>query len=113
MRLIDKGAVYQVLTTFKKPLGEQTPYEEPPLIPLPNRKRSSKHRSKKQTKTLDTDEDRSTRHNRSFKRVDSDEEKSMPSMHSFKSPTRHETSIHEVEQQKPKIYTVDLVVRSY
>ena len=47
-RLIDKGGTYQILTTFKKPLGEkQTSYEEPPM---PVRKPQTKHRTKKRTR---------------------------------------------------------------
>lgn len=46
--LIDKGGSYQILTTFKKPLGEQTTFEEP-LIPI--RKSNGKRRSKKRTRS--------------------------------------------------------------
>ncbi|CAF1191411.1 unnamed protein product [Rotaria magnacalcarata] len=128
IRLVDKGSTYQVLATFKKPLGQQTPYEEPPLLlSVPNRKRSSKHRSKKRTRTppdvederpsrhnhslklQDTDEEKSTQHNRSLRQPDTDEEKSIQCNHSFKPPIRHEESIHEEEEQTPRIYTEEIV----
>ncbi len=85
-RLIDKGTTYQILTTFKKPLGEQTFYEEPPI---PNRKSHSKHRSKKRTRA--------------------------PSNIEYEKPIRRPSpvSIHEEEEEKrsPRIYTEEIQVR--
>lgn len=47
-QLIDKGGTYQILTTFKKPLGDKhVAYEEPPM---PVRKPQTKHRTKKRTR---------------------------------------------------------------
>ncbi|CAF2947711.1 unnamed protein product [Rotaria sp. Silwood2] len=125
IRLIDKGNTYQVLSTFKKPLGEQTFHEEPPL-PLPIRKRSSKRRSTKRIRTPpDTDEEKSIRHtqslkplditeeksnrkNQSLRTYDSDEEKSIRYTNSLKSPVRQEKSMYDEEEEQqrtPKIYT--------
>ncbi|CAF1231961.1 unnamed protein product [Rotaria sp. Silwood1] len=106
IRLIDKGNTYQVLTTFKKSLGEKTYYEQSPL-PLPIRKRSSKHRSTKRIRIPpDTDEEKPIRQTHSLKRSDSYEEKSIRYTDSLKSPVRQEKfQYQEEEQRTPKIYT--------
>ncbi|UJR35955.1 hypothetical protein I4U23_028696 [Adineta vaga] len=46
-KLIDKGNTYQIITTFKKPLGEQSTYEEPPPIqrPRPQRRPPKRNRT--------------------------------------------------------------------
>ena len=47
--MIDKGGSFQLVTTFKKPLGEQTSYEEPPPAPVrkpPKRVRTPPKREK-------------------------------------------------------------------
>ncbi len=80
--MIDKGKTYQIVTTFKKSLGEQTSYEEPPT-PI------RKHRRKKRIKIpSDTEEEKSIR--RTFVRQEEEEEK---------------------EKRIPRIYTEEIEVR--
>jgi hypothetical protein len=86
-RLIDKGGTYQILTTFKKPLGEQTFYEEP------IRKSHSKHRQKKRTRPSP---------------LDIEEEK--PIRRAPVVPV-HEEEDEEQEKRSPRIYTEEIEVR--
>ena len=53
--MIDKGGFYQVITTFKKPFYDQTPYEEPPLSI-----RKPKRRPKKRM-PISSDDEKSSR----------------------------------------------------
>jgi hypothetical protein len=89
-RLIDKGGTYQILTTFKKPLGEQTSYEEPPV---PIRKSHSKNRSKKRIRP-----------------PPSDIEEEKPIRRAPVVPM-HEEEEEEQEKRSPRIYTEDIEVR--
>ncbi|CAF0825966.1 unnamed protein product [Adineta steineri] len=94
-RLIDKGSVYQIVTTFKKPLGEQTTYEEPPP-----RKPVPKKRPPKRTRTPPDNEDRP------YRPVQVTPPPSPP-------PEHHDEPAHtedkEHEEHTPRIYTEETV----
>ncbi|CAF2904300.1 unnamed protein product [Rotaria sp. Silwood2] len=92
-RLIDKGGNYQIVTTFKKPLGEQTSYEEPP----PVRKPPPPRRPAKRIRTPPDTEERPAR----------------PTQIITPPPSpplpRQEESTQEAEQHTPRIYTEETV----
>ncbi|CAF0755465.1 unnamed protein product [Rotaria sordida] len=92
-RLIDKGGNYQIVTTFKKPLGEQTPYEEPP----PVREPPSQRRPPKRIRTPPDTEKRPVRPIQTITPPPSPP------------PGRQEESMQEEEQRTPRIYTEETV----
>lgn len=114
MRLIDKGKTYQILTTFKKPLGEQTNQDE--LPPQPIRRHSAKRRSKKRIRTPpETEEENSARYpTRTSKSTHSEDERPIRRISSLKSPIRQDESMHEEDEETkrtPRIYTEDIEVK--
>jgi hypothetical protein len=97
-RLIDKGGSYQIVTTFKKPLGEQSTHEEPPPVRKPNPQR-------RPPKRIRTPPDA--------------EEKPAPPRHTETPPPsppptpppHHDDTMHEEEKpHTPRIYTEETVV---
>lgn len=83
--LIDKGGSYQILTTFKKPLGTQTTVEESPVH---IRKSHGKRRSKKRVRTPPPAEEE-----KSHRREKSIEEEKTPRIYTEEIEVRFESKV--------------------
>lgn len=97
-KLIDKGGNYQILTTFKKPLGEQRPHDE---VRVPKRKPSSRPRPAPRPRTPPVDN-----HETSFHEVTAP-----TSPPPNKATTAEPNDETRNETHTPRIYTEEIVVR--